>query len=367
MDPAEITLFLAETLGGRYRPVTHLASGSFAGTFQAKDGHTGKAVAAKILQVSHCGRADSVREFQDEVAMLRPLRTCDRVIDLLDSGHHTVQLQHPLSGGTIPMTTEYAILELAAGSLADLLLLGSKLEWTDRLTLYRDVVTGVHQMHLNGIVHRDVKAENALVIERPPTAKIADLGRARDTASPPRFLTDQYLHGRGDVRFAPLECLWLQGSEDPDDQARGDLYLLGSLLFEIATGVGVTSIIATNPMAVLHRNAALPVIDRTRDWQASIPQLREAARPAYETFASALPPVIRQRVTELLRILTDPDPQKRLPLKRGGSKVTPTAWDLQWLLERLDGLRRTVDPTLRKAYLANRPRSVPHGRPRSRG
>jgi serine/threonine protein kinase len=366
MDPAEITLFLSETLGGRYRPTRHLASGGFAGTFHATDGHTQTEVAAKILQLQHCGVADSIREFQDEVTMLRRLRNCDRVIDLLDSGSHTVQLQHPLSGGAIPMTTEFAILELAAGSLAELLLIGPSLRWEDRLSLYRDVVKGIHQMHLNGVVHRDVKADNSLVMERPPMAKIADLGRARDTAAPSRFPTDQYLHGRGDIRFAPLECLWLQGSEDPEEQARADLYLLGSLLFEVATGVGLTAIVVAHPSALLRRNAVLPAADRTRDWRASIPRLREAARPAHETFGLACPPVLRHRAVELLRTLTDPDPQRRTPQKRCGSRVVPTPWDLQWLLERIDGLRRTVDPTVRKAYLANRPGRVLHGRPRSR-
>ena len=299
MDPDEVTLFLSETLSGRYRPSSHLASGAFSGAFLAQDSRSETEVAAKILKLSQCGQPDARREFQDEVELLRKLNGCDRVIELLDSGEHTVDLRHSPSGGSISVTTEFAVLELAAGSLADLLLYGSSFTWPDRLKLYRDVVKGVHQMHLKGIVHRDVKAENGLVLERPAVAKIADLGRAHDTNEPPRFAVEAYLLGRGDTHFAPFEFLWLQGTQDAEDQARADVFLLGSLLFEIATGVALTPLVTGNPTAVIHARAALSQADRDHDWQASIPKLREAARPAMEDFARVTPPAIRARALSL--------------------------------------------------------------------
>lgn len=366
MDPAEISLFLSETLAGRYRPTRHLASGGFAGIFEATDQHEKITVAAKILQVRHSVDPAAVREFQDEVAMLRRLVGCDCVIDLLDDGAHTVSLSHPLSGGVIPITSQFAILELAAGSLADLLLIGATMNWVDRLKLYRDVVKGIHQLHVNRLVHRDIKAENVLVLDTPPKAKVADLGRARDTTVAPRLPLDEYLVGRGDLRFAPPECLWLQGTDEGDDHARSDLYLLGSLLFEIALGVGITSIVANDPFAVINRIAALPPPQRSASWRASIPQLRDAARPAYETFAASLPTPIRRGATDLLRTLTNPDPGERLPLGRGGSSAAPSVWDLQWLLTRVDSIRRAIDPSVRKSYLGARPHRASHARPRGR-
>jgi len=365
MDPAEISLFLSETLAGRYRPTHHIASGGFAGTFAATDQHKGLPVAAKILQLQHCVDPEAVREFQDEVALLRRLLGCDCVVDLLDSGAHTVNLRHSPSGGVIPITAQFAILELAVGSLADLLMIGAALTWPDRLRLYRDVVKGVHQMHLNRMVHRDIKAENVLLVDNPPKAKIADLGRARDTNESPRLPLDQYLAGRGDLRFAPLECLWLQSTDQASDQARADLYLLGSLLFETVLGVGLTSIVANDPFAVINRNAPLPAAQRAIAWRVSIPQLRDAARPAYETFAAGLPAAIRQPTTELLKTLTDPDPQRRCLARRTASKA-PSPWDLQWLIERIDSIRRAIDPTVRRSYLAARPKRPAHARPRGR-
>lgn len=365
MDPDEITLFLSETLSGRYRPSTHLASGAFSGAFLTRDDRTETDVAAKILKLSQCGALGARAEFQGEVGLLGKLSGCDRVIELLDSGEHTVELRHSASGGSISVTTDFAILELAAGSLADLLLYGPSFTWPDRLRLYRDVVKGVHQMHLKRIVHRDVKAENGLVVEGPAVAKIADLGRAHDTTEPPRFAVEAYLLGRGDTHFAPFEFLWLQGTHDPEEQALADVFLLGSLLFEISTGVALTPLVTGNPTAVIHARAALSEADREQDWQASIPKLREAARPALESFALSVPPVIRPRALALLERLTDPDPSRRLPGARGGRRDPRNVWDLEWLLDRVDGLRRAIDPTLRKRYLAARP-AVKHARPRAR-
>lgn len=175
MDRDEIALFLSETLSGRYRPTAYLNSGAFAGAFRTHDDRTQESVAAKILKISQCHSEDALREFRDEVGLLSKLRGCDRVIGLIDSGEHTVNLHHSASGRSIAVTTQFSVLELAAGSLADLLLYGSSFSWPDRLKLYRDVVKGVHQMHRHGIVHRDIKADNGLVTETPPGAKVSDL------------------------------------------------------------------------------------------------------------------------------------------------------------------------------------------------
>lgn len=355
MDPAEAQIFLSEILAGRYRPESLVGHGSFCGTFLAADDVAQEEVAAKILRIGHCGSTGAVEEFRGEVELLQRLATASHVVNIIDSGSHTVSLKHPSSGQTIPVTTEFAILDLAVGSLAQLIMGGRAFGWVDRLSLYRDVVKGVHQMHLQKIVHRDVKADNSLIFDGPVHAEIADLGRAHDTREAPRFAFDEYLAGRGDLRFAPLEFLWLQGTQDPNDQAFADIYLLGSLLFEVATGVGLTSIVAPRPADVLNQNVALPEDLRVQEWEARIPWLREAARGAHETFAAELPPAIRQRATALLAQLTDPDPQRRLPNFSGGRRRA-TAWDLQWLLERIDGMRRAVDPSYRKTYLAGRRR-----------
>lgn len=293
--------------------------------------------------------------------LLDKLRGCDRVVQMLDNGTHSVSLAHPATGEAIPLTTEFAILELAAGSLADLVLHGPSFGWPDRLRLYRDVVKGLHQMHLRRIVHRDLKTENCLVFDQPEVAKVADLGRAHDTREAPRFAIEAYLAGRGDTRFAPYEFLWLQGTHDPVAQASADLFLLGSLLFEVVTGIGLTAVVTSRPLDIIRHNAALPDEDRLREWRGRQAWLREGTRQTLQLLASETPAPIRARTVDLVAMLTDPDPARRLPTFVGGRRrVDP--WDLQWLLERVDGLRRAIDPTFRKSYIQDRARN--RSRPR---
>jgi serine/threonine protein kinase len=359
LDPSEVQIFLSETLSGRYRPRSFIGAGNFSGAFRTDDLTTRAEVAAKILKLQHAANVDATREFRGEVALLEKLSGCDCVVQLLDDGQHSVHLAHGTSGGSMPFTTEFVILELAVCSLVQLLLQGPSFGWVDRLRLYRDVVKGVHQMHLRGIVHRDVKAENGLVFERPERAKVADLGRAHDTHEPPRFVVEAYLAGRGDTRFAPLEFLWLQGTQDPREQAMADLYLLGSLLFEMATGIGFTSVVIGNPQNLLVHNAAQPEGARLRHWQSQLASLREAEAHVLAALSGEVPAAIRNRTRALIAMLTDPDPERRLPTFSGGRRrVDP--WDLQWLLDRVDALLRCVDEHALRAYFAGHTR-LRHG------
>jgi hypothetical protein len=63
-------------------------------------------------------------------------------------------------------------------------------------------------------------------------------------------------------------------------------------------------------------------------------------------------------------MLTDPDPARRLPTRSGAPGYRADPWNLQWLLGLIDGLRRAIDPALRKQYITTCARK--HGRSRAR-
>ena len=153
-------------------------------------------------------------------------------------------------------------------------------------------------------------------------------------ATPPERL---HIVGRGDLRFAAPELVFGCGSDDPLAMARADIYLVGSALFEIATGVGLTSAALGDPRQITARLARMPRNVRLSEFNGRISELRQRQVSAYEIFRTEMPSHLRNPATGLLRLLTDPDPTKRTPALR---QRTADPWDLQWLLGRIDVLKK---------------------------
>jgi hypothetical protein len=117
--------------------------------------------------------------------------------------------------------------------------------------------------------------------------------------------------------------------------ARVDLFLLGSLLYEIATGVGITAIVFSDPLKVHAEAGTLPPEARKTELASRLGELTQQMMPAYDLFAQEAPPHLREPSLVLIRQLTHPDPLKRPPGYRG-RRLDP--WDLQWLLKKVDVL-----------------------------
>lgn len=107
---------------------------------------------------------------------------------------------------------------------------------------------GLVHAHAEGIIHRDLKPEN-VVITRDGIAKLMDFGLARSVAS--RYTTEGTVAGTV-FYLAPEQAL---GQEiDP----RTDLYSLGVMLYELATGE--LPFIADDAIAVISQHLHAPVV-----------------------------------------------------------------------------------------------------------
>jgi serine/threonine protein kinase len=239
--PPLADLYVGQTLAGRFAIQDYLDSGNFSMVFHALDTTTGSEVAVKVLLPS--ASAEARVEFDTECELLSLAINAEYVIDRVDDGNDTISVQIPTTGAIVPLPTRYLVLERAEQSLSNLLAIRNRISWPDRLAIYRGAVKGVHQLHLHRIAHRDTKADNILLVIRrgKVIAKVADLGRSRLTTKAARFTADDYRVGRGDLRFAPPEFLFHLGTDEAATWQYADLYYLGSLLFEIATGQGITT------------------------------------------------------------------------------------------------------------------------------
>ena len=294
--------YLDQTLAGRYRLVSHLADGGFSHVFKSVDQRSGALVAVKVLKPDAAVHPESAVEFDHEGELLEALGKSRSVVGLLDSSSSTIDVS--VDGTPLPLPVRFHVMELADAALSELLPVRHELDWADKLRFFRDVVAGVHHMHVKKMVHRDLKASNVLLFDtetRRPTARVSDLGRSRDLSRPPRFSEDVYAAGRGDRSHAPPEHLWHLGSADDAALRRADVYLLGSVLYEIATGQSITSM--TLPYWGSHTRVVgnMSPQDREAGFGAVARHMVEIHEAALGLLADETPPEIRRLVVDLVR------------------------------------------------------------------
>jgi eukaryotic-like serine/threonine-protein kinase len=319
---------------GAYR-----SHGAFAHVFEGSD-PAGRLVALKVLDIG--APLDARQEFQNEGRLLTQLTRQTGVVNLVRTGTDTIDVTLPGAGLTVPVPMEVHVLECADECLEAILALRSGVPWEERLHLFRGVVRGVHQMHLLSIAHRDLKSANCLVFLRAKRAvdcKVSDLGRATDYSKPSVAVPVMYLWGRGDPAFAPPEMLWLLGTPTSDAHIAADLYGVGSLLYEVATGQGLTATALGPSASFMHAAYLLSPAEREKEFRAALPDIASRFEVAFKIFDNQVPSVIRQPLRRLMTALCHSDPKKRGYFTKLSSR---RHIDYNWVLERIDSMSRTI-------------------------
>jgi serine/threonine protein kinase len=339
---------------GDYTLGACIGHGGFGLVFEVTGNTTGTKYAMKVLVPTN--DPGITAEFEREGILLKHLVKCSSVINLIESGSDTLMMQLGATGLTVPVEVRFHVLVLASGDVGELTMdpdLLNKLDWSERLTFLRGAVKGVHQMHLKNVAHRDLKSANCLLVVQGPRSevRVADLGRAKDFTSARTLAPFDYLRGRGDFRFAAPEYLWMQGGSDAASLRSADLYGLGSLFSELATGHPITALAIGSwqtAMAEAHRDISNGI---HRDLAILRPQFRRAI----EEIGEELPKAIRRNSVELLSQLCDPVPDQRHHRTKLGRRVV-NQQGLDWLIRRVDilGKQLQVETNTRARYRRNR-------------
>ncbi len=200
----------------RYVVKELVGQGAMGVVHHAVDLETGESVALKMLKPSVA---------EDDKVVSRFVMEADaaRRVDHPNVVHYTA------SG--VWRKTHYAVMELVNGpTLREHVETHGRIEPTTALLLMAQVARGLAAIHDAGVVHRDVKPANLLLVgpgEPPPFVKIADFGLAKLDTHP---VTGSLLAiGTADY-MSPEQAL----AEDPD--ARADIYALGLVTFYALTG-----------------------------------------------------------------------------------------------------------------------------------
>lgn len=204
---------IGDIVDGRYELRRQLSSGGAADVYVATDKHTAGDVVLKIPHASMAGDLSAFRRFRREIAIGR--RLDHRGIQRVLSDDHQ----------------RYAVLEYVEGeSLRALLAERGTLSIQEAVQIGIQLTDILDYVHRHGVIHRDVKPDNILV---GPDGHVTlmDFGIASTDGSR-WFRIPQLSNAVGTPDYmAPEQVRGERGD------ARIDVYALGSLLYELLTGV----------------------------------------------------------------------------------------------------------------------------------
>lgn len=205
--------YIGKKLDGRYELRELIGVGGMANVYKAFDVAEKRTVAVKILR----------EEFMNNEEFLRRFRNESRAISLLS--HPNIIKVYDVSFGN---RIQSIVMEYIDGiSLKEYIEQEKVIRWKEALHFTVQVLRGLQHAHDRGIVHRDIKPQNIMLLS-DGTIKIADFGIARFSRSSDRTITDKAI---GSVHYISPE----QASGAETD-ARTDIYSTGVLLFEMLTG-----------------------------------------------------------------------------------------------------------------------------------
>lgn len=220
---------------GRYKVIEALGQGGMGVVYRAEDPFLDRIVAIKVM---HPRRMTA----EAKERMMREARAVAR----LDSPH-VVRIWDLDTYPDGNKELLYIVMEYVKGQTLSAMIEGAGAPGREvlrqRLGYYSQLLDAMSYAHGEGVVHRDLKPENVMVSTQG-RVKVMDFGLA--------VLDDQHSQTRDNqimgtlAYFAPEQARGGTGSD-----ARCDIYALGVILFELATGQ--LPFTANNPLEFIHK------------------------------------------------------------------------------------------------------------------
>lgn len=201
---------IGRMLDNRYELLELIGSGGMAMVYKAKCHRLNRLVAVKVLKSDFASDADFRRRFYDESQAIAML------------SHPNIVSVYDVSRSS----PEYIVMELIDGiTLKQYMERRGQLNWREALHFITQIMKGLSHAHSRGIVHRDIKPQNIMVL-RDGSVKVTDFGIA-SLSNSANTMTQEAL---GSVHYISPE----QAKGNRPD-ARSDIYSAGVVLYEMLT------------------------------------------------------------------------------------------------------------------------------------
>jgi eukaryotic-like serine/threonine-protein kinase len=256
MPPTGDALSRGQVFADRYEILGTLGKGGMGVVYRARDRQLDEVVALKLLRPEALASDPTLLErFKQEIKLARRI-THRNVLRTHDFGE---------TAGVPYISMEY----LEGVTLKDLVRSRGALPLGVGLSIAKQMCHGLGAAHDGGVVHRDIKPQNMLILPETAELKIMDFGISRVSSVEPGA---SGLTTAGTVMGTPDYMPPEQAQGRPAD-FRSDLYSLAVVFFEIFTGK--LPFKGETPMAVVMAHIQQPP-PRPRSLNAGLPPELEA-------------------------------------------------------------------------------------------
>ena len=212
MSEKSYTKYIGVVLDDRYQILEKIGQGGMAVVFRALDLRLNREVAIKIIRDELFRDADMLRRFYAEA-------------------HAVAQLSHPGIVAVYDVSQNdnvgYLVMELISGiTLKQYIDRKKTVPWKQVVHFARQIADALQHAHEHGIIHRDIKPMNIMLLQNG-TTKVADFGIAA--------FENEIRETRGQA-VGSLHYIAPEQLRGGRADARGDVYSLGVTMYEMLTG-----------------------------------------------------------------------------------------------------------------------------------
>lgn len=205
--------YVGKRIDGRYEIQDVIGVGGMAVVYKAYDNIDDRIVAVKILKDEYLANEEFRRRFKNESKAIAVM------------SHRNIVKVYDVSFGD---RLQYIVMEHIEGiTLKEYIEEHGVIDWNEALFFSIQILRALQHAHDKGIVHRDVKPQNIMLLENG-TIKVTDFGIARFSHSETRTMTEKAI---GSVHYISPE----QAKGELTDE-KADIYSVGVVLYEMLTG-----------------------------------------------------------------------------------------------------------------------------------